>query len=348
VALDEGRPLWLSRGLSGVISNTLVRQDDIVIGAVLPWYLESLRERRLPLRHMLSTSRRSPDLLRDETQRYFDAQSWAFVHYLMFGDDARNADRLNAFVGMLAGGQDPDAAFTAALGSIDDYDRSFTSYVNRSIYRGARIKVDAGLDRERFPARSMTPPEGALARASFHAAMGRPEEARALIATVAKTDPQAAGARVVDALLLEREGNTEESRKAFDDAVSLGTTNPYALYRSAVLGWREADAAVLEAMEKKLARAVEVNSLFAKAHATLAEVRAQLGRPQNTIAVHMQKAVALEPSDPWHRISAARVLGRLNAFEEARKAAESTLKLAGDDAAARAEAQRILATLKQR
>ena len=83
-------PLWLSRGLSGVISNTLVRQDDIVIGAVLPWHLESLRERRLPLRQMLSMSRRSPDYLRDEAQRYFDAQSWAFVHYLMFGDDARN------------------------------------------------------------------------------------------------------------------------------------------------------------------------------------------------------------------------------------------------------------------
>jgi len=153
---------------------------------------------------------------------------------------------------------------------------------------------------------------------------------------------------VVEALLLEREGKTEESRQAFDEAVSLGTANPYALYRSAVLAWREADATVLEAMEKKLARAVEVNPLFAKAHATLAEIRAQLGRPQNTIAMHMQKAVALEPSDPWHRISAARVLGRLNAVEEARKAAESALKLAGDDGAARAEAQRILAMLKPR
>ena len=43
-------PLWVSRGLAGVLSNTLVRQRDVLIGAPIPWHLESLRERRIPLR----------------------------------------------------------------------------------------------------------------------------------------------------------------------------------------------------------------------------------------------------------------------------------------------------------
>jgi tetratricopeptide (TPR) repeat protein len=255
---------------------------------------------------------------------------------------------LNAFVSQLAAGQPAEAAFASALGSIDDYDRAFTTYVNRSIYSGIRIKVDAGLDRERFPVRPMPAAEAALARASFHTAMGRAAEARTWMGEAAKIDPQAAGASGLEALLLEREGQMAEAKVAYDKAVSLGSTNPYVLFRSAVLAWPDAEGAALEQVEKNLAKAVEFNPLFARAHATLAEVRAQLKRPQNTIVTHMQKAVQLEPSEPWHRISAARVLGRLNAFEEARKAAASALKLAGDDERARAEAQRLLAMFEGR
>jgi tetratricopeptide (TPR) repeat protein len=341
-------PLWLSRGLAGVISNTLVRQDDVVLGAVIPWHLERLRERHRPLRQMFAVTRQSPEFSRDQELRAFDAQSWAFVHFLMFGEGGKNAPRLNTFVTMLAGAQPPDAAFAAALGSIDDYDRAFSNYVNRSVFTGIRIKVDVGIDRERFPARSLSVVDSALARASFQAAMGRTENARALVAEATKLDAQAAGASVVEALLLEREGKIEESRGAYDKAVSLGTTNPYALYRWAVLAWRGADDATLERVEKNLTRAVEVSPLFASAHATLAEVRAELKRPQLTIVTHMHKAVQLEPSDPWHRISAARVYARLGIIDEARKAAESAVALAGDDTNARTEAERILMTLKGR
>jgi predicted Zn-dependent protease len=60
----------------------------------------------------------------------------------------------------------------------------------------------------------------------------------------------------------------------------------------------------------------------------------------------MHKAVALEPANPWHRLAAARVLARLNAPEEARKAAQSALERASEDASVRTEAERILALLK--
>jgi hypothetical protein len=113
-----------------------------------------------------------------------------------------------------------------------------------------------------------------------------------------------------------------------------------------MLSRRGADAAALEGIESHLARAVEARPLFAAAHAALAEVRAELKRPQPSIVTHMQKAVILEPANPWHRIAAARVYARLNVRDEARKAAEGALKLAADDASARAEAERILALLR--
>jgi len=130
--------------------------------------------------------------------------------------------------------------------------------------------------------------------------------------------------------------------------VELGTTNPYALYRAAILSWRGADESTMAQVEKQLTKAVEVNPLFAAAHAALAEVRAELQRPQSTIVTHMHKAVSLEPSSPWHRLAAARVLARLNAIDDARKAAESALALADDNASVRREAERILGMLKAR
>ena len=340
-------PLWLTRGLAGVLSNTLVRQDDVIIGAVIPWHLERLRERWVPLRQLMTVTSLSPEFRTSDGQRDFDARSWAFVHYLMFGDGGVNAPRLNAFVGALSQGQAAATAFGSAIGNIDDYERAFGNYVNRSVYSVVRVKIDMGLERERFPVKPMTPVESAVARASFHVAMRRPVEARALIEEAIKLDPQAPGPNVVEAFILEAGGNVEGAKAAYARAVELGTTNPHALYRAAMLSRRAADTATMERVEANLAKAIEVSPLFAAAHAALAEARADLGKPQSAIVTHMQKAVSLEPSNPWHRLAAARVLRRLNAIEESRKAAESALKLADDDPAARAEAERILGMLKR-
>lgn len=338
-------PMWLQRGLAGVLSNTLVRQDDVIVGAAIPWHLENIRQRRLPLREMMSANRNSDLLRKNDQLQLFDAQSWAFVHYLMFSDQGVHAPKLNAFVAAVGKGQAADAAFATSIGNVDEYERAFITYVNRDLYSAARIRVDVGVDRERFPVRPMTPAESAIARASFHVAMRRPVEARALIDEALKLDPQSAGAVAVEALMLDRGGNIEPARAAYAKAVQLGTVNPYALYRWAMLEWRSAGASSMEQVEQALARAVELNPLFAAAHASLAESRSVLKRPSISIVSHMHKAVALEPSNPWHRLAGSRVLARLNARDEARKAAESALKLAEDDPAARAEAERILATL---
>lgn len=339
-------PLWVSRGLSGVLSNTLVRQDDVVVGAVIPWHLEQLRRRRMPLKQMLAADRTWPGFGKSAEMEQFDAQSWAFVHFLMFSDRGVHAPKLNAFASAIAAGQPADSAFAASIGNVDEYEHAFTNYVNRNLYSAGRFKVDVGVDRERFPARPMTPAESAIARASFHVAMRRTAEARALLDEALKLEPKAAGAFAVDGLMLDQGGNAEGARAAYARAVELGTTNTFALYRWAMLEWRAGGPSSMEPVEQALARAVELNPLYAAAHAALAEARAVLKRPSPSIVTHMHKAVALEPSSPWHRLTGARVLIRLNTPDEARKAAESALKLADDDPSVRAEAERILAFLR--
>jgi tetratricopeptide (TPR) repeat protein len=339
-------PAWLLRGLGGVMSNTLVREDDVVVGAAIPWHLETLRTRPKPLAEMLSDTAHQVRTRTDEGLRAFDAQAWAFVHYLMFSEAGVHAPKLNAFVAQVDQGQSADAAFAAAIGEAGAYQRAFTNYVNRSIFTASRIKVDLNLDRSRFPVRRMAPVETAAARASFHLALRRTADARALIDDALKLDPSSPLPVALEAQMLDQGGDSEAASAGYEKAVSLGTSNAYVLYRAAMLKRREATAAALEQAEVRLARAVEANPLFAAAHAALAEVRAELKRSAASIAPHMHKAVALEPSSPWHRILAARTLARLGSLDDARKAAESALKLADDDASARAEAERLLARYK--
>jgi tetratricopeptide (TPR) repeat protein len=302
----------------------------------------------MPLGPMVSATPDSAELKTSDGLRYFDAQAWAFVHYLMFADGGAHAPKLNQFVNLLKQGQARDTAFGSTIGEVAAYESAFATYVNRSLYSAVQVKVDMELDRERIPARPMTVGETALARASFHVAMRRPTEARALLDAAVKADPTSPGPSTVEAIMLDTGKNPDEAKAAYGRAVELGTTDAHALYRFAMLHWRGADASMLETIEKSLAKAVEMRPLLAAAHASLAEVRAELRRPQLSIASHMHRAIALEPSNPWHRIAAARVLGRLNAIAEAREAAESALKMADGDSTARAEAERVLAMLKGR
>jgi hypothetical protein len=60
-SLDPDMPLWFSRGLAGVLSNTLVRDEFVLVGAPIPWQLQVLRENSRPtLASVLTVTRRSP------------------------------------------------------------------------------------------------------------------------------------------------------------------------------------------------------------------------------------------------------------------------------------------------
>ncbi len=184
-------------------------------------------------------------------------------------------------------------------------------------------------------------------RAAFHVGTGRLNEARALIAEARKTDANQANTFAAEGLLLEREDKPEEANAAFVKAATLGSTSAYA-YQRAATSMRRAttpDEATLRKMETHLARATELNPFRAESYASLAEVRAGLHQPPAEVIELLTKAVTLDPSNPWIRIMAARTLWRLDKLPEARKVASVALALAGEDAAAKAQAERLLATI---
>ena len=335
-------PLWFSRGLSGVMSNTIVRDAKILLGPPIPWHLERLRDgSRLPTAALLKVDRESPEYTSGDGLSAFDAQAWAFVHFLMFADNGARWPKLDQFARMAASGADPDVAFREALGKPEDLTSVFLAYVNRSLFSFRQINVDVTVKREGFVATRLAAAEAASRRALLHAAMRRPVEARAAIAE-ARQAGSAPESDVAEALLLDAEDKDDAAQAAFAKAVESGSASPYAHYRLASLLWRgEPDDKTMARIEQLLARAVALNARYAYAHAMLAEARSvlKIGQPIG-IALH---AISLEPGDTYPRLVAARILWREGKHDEALKHAESALSLADTEG----ERQRAKDTIAQ-
>ncbi len=265
----------------------------------------------------------------------------------MFGDNAARRAGINKCAALLDSGKNSDEAFAEAFGAVDKLELPFSVYINSSLYSYQRYVIDRQVKREQFTSRPLPFAESAAGRAAFHVGTGRLIEARALIAEARKTDANPANAYVAEGLLLEREDKPGEANAAFMKAASLGSTSAYAYQRAATAmrGSSAPDEATLRQMEAHLARATELNPFRADTYASLAEVRAGLHQPLAEVMASLTKAVNLDPSDPWIRIMAARALWRLDKLPEARKVAGVALALAGDDPGAKAQAERLLATI---
>ncbi len=330
-SLSPDLPLWLSRGLSGVLSNTLVKNDHIVIGAPIPWHLQALRERpRARLARLLTTTRQSPALTREEGAETFDAQTWAFVHFLMFDDKGARADKLNAFAQAVSTGKDAAAAFQETLGTAESLEFAFRMYFEKQVFLVRRVNIDLSVEREKIPVRRLSTAESAGTRALFHVAMRRPVEARAAIAEARAQDPKAPDSYEAEGLLLDHENKDDEAKQALTKAVEAGSTSGYAHYRLGSLTWRpNADQGTLKAIEGYLAKATSLNTRDADAYSWLGEIRAVLGvgEPAGLVL----RAVTLEPLEAVHRLRAAFVLGRLRKYDEAAVHAEAAQRLANTD-----------------
>ena len=330
-SIDTDLPFWFMRGFTGILSNTIVREDRVLFGPIIPWHINALRDLpRLPLAKLVTITRRSAELKQSEFLQTFDAQTWALVHYLLFGDQGKRAPQLDAFVRLATEGKDPVAAFTEALGPIDAVEGGLLIYVQRSLFAYQQVRVDVSVQREKFPVRQIPAAEAASTKALFHAVMDRPTESRAAIAEARKLDAKDATSYAAEALVLDGEKKRDEAKAAYAKAVEFGTTSAYAHYRLAGLTWQpQPSKDTLTELEGLLSKAVDRNVRYAAAYAWLGEIRVSLGNAEGIGLI--RRAITLEPREATHRLRAANVMLRQGKPAEARVDAQAALTLAETD-----------------
>ena len=89
-------PPWFSRGVAAVLSNTIVQEDTLVVGAPIVTHVNLLRNHPpVPLRTLLAMAADDPVLKQEDRLIAFDASAWSFVHFLLFADNAARRARVD-------------------------------------------------------------------------------------------------------------------------------------------------------------------------------------------------------------------------------------------------------------
>ncbi len=90
-------PSWLNEGIAETFSTIQFSKNKVRLGIVDQQNLEILKKRILiPLERLFKVSRSSPEYNSNQHGRtIFYAQSWALVHYLLFGDSDISREKAN-------------------------------------------------------------------------------------------------------------------------------------------------------------------------------------------------------------------------------------------------------------
>ncbi len=135
-----GAPLWLNEGLAELYEALEFSGSDAIIGMPDHNYLYLLRRgEMLPLKTLLSIGPDSPHYNERDKAGIFYGESWALVHYLMFGDRARQ-DQFRKFLQRIGSGDDAAKAIEATYGTtLDVIEQELQSYVRSGNLTAQRI-----------------------------------------------------------------------------------------------------------------------------------------------------------------------------------------------------------------
>jgi len=328
-AFERPLPLWFRNGLAELLSNSIVRDNEIQFGRAIPWNVARLQqEGRLRLSELVTLDSKSPYYANGTTRPLFDAQSWGVMHYMMFGA-GNGGTHVNQLTDLLLKGAPSTEAIQRVFGSVDALEIAYLNYQKKPITQFVRLKVDTNASSKNFPVRALSPGELAGVHAAVHTTLGRPVEARAAIAAAGEN--QGASTYDVEALLLDREGKRDEARSAYTKAVELNSESFYTHYRLATMIWTaNADVDTRKRMETLLRRSVALNSFYSPSQSFLADTIAQGATPADALPIAI-RAATLDPSSAAARMTVARVLNRMGRRDDAIGHARASRALAQTD-----------------
>ena len=331
-AFEHPLPLWFRDGFAAVLSNSLVRDDHIDFGRP-PTDIQRvlLTNIRLPMADFLTLDPRSRYYTDGATRPNFDAQSWAVMHYLLFGLAQKRPEAANQLAKLLLDGKPSVDAVREVFGSVEALDNEFVLYRQKQVYQYMRVNAPNTISASTFSSRPLDSQQVTAMRARYHVAMGRPDDARALLETLKGRSPASPVVFDIDAVLLDRDGKRDAARDAYAKAADANTDNFFSLYRLASLEMPpNPDAATLTRVEGLLRRAVASNNTFGPAHTLLANVLTSQNKAVEAVDVARRGAV-LSPSDAGARLALARALWGASRKDEARGHALAARSMADSD-----------------
>ncbi len=341
-------PLWLNEGFAEFFQNTDIHDKDVNLGQASADDVLYLRQNRLiPLPVLFKVDHASPYYHEENKGSVFYAESWALVHLIEMTDQPQHQDRISAYARLLAQGQDPVSAATAAFGDLGKLQRELEAYIREDRFRYFRMPSPKTPDVASFQIATVSATDADARRAEFLAYNGRAAEARTLLDAVLKQDPNNAVACETLGYMALHDNDMEGARKWLSQAVKLDSKSYLAHYYYASMAMNDGDFKDVPAVEASLKAAIKLNPAFAPPYDRLAALyRRQHDHLEEAHMLELQ-AMELDPSNIFYRINTAYLLvelqredDALRVLENARKVAQNSSQTAMIDEAVR-QAQQI-------
>ncbi len=258
------RALWLDEGMAELFSTATLAGKEARIGEPPPGYLEGLRSSGLvPL----------ADLIRNDRPAY--AQSWAFVHMLVFS---------RAYAGVL-----PAYAKSGALQIAPGTDRDLRQYVDAGNFRTVGFPLPPLVDASSTSSK-LSVAQAAVALAELALASGRKETARKVLAAAGGSSDPAVETALAEVAMSQ--GDDIAARKHLDRAMGMGAPSGRLLSDIAML---DRDRGVTETqVAEQLRAALKVDAKLFDAHLLLGTWALRDGRRSEAV-IHLEAAQGLRP-----------------------------------------------------
>jgi Tfp pilus assembly protein PilF len=325
----EWLPLWLNEGLAEFFQNTDIRDKEVNLGQPSVGDILYLRQQRLlPLATLFKVDASSPYYHEEQKGSVFYAESWALTHYLEINDKQANTHRLGDYVELLSKHQDPVTAAAQAFGNLQQLQKNLDAYVANARYQYFRMTASTTVDPSKFQVKALTLPQANAIRADLLAYNQRTKDARALLNTVLRDDPNNTLAHETMGYLSFREGDRDAALKWYEQAVKLDSQSYLAHFYYAAIsmqgGGTDHDAAV----EDSLREAINLNPAFAPSYDRLAVFYGMRHKQLDEAHTLSLRAIQLDPSNISYRMNDANVLLEASQYQYAINVLTASIKVA--------------------
>ena len=222
-------PLWFNEGMAQCYSTFRMESGAVVIGGRLENQAEWLRLHPLmPLARLQSITFDSPDYHEQGSQETFYAQSWAMVHYLLWGP-ARPAEGGAGFLHALKRGTGLKEALAPLTTAADpDLEQHVAAYIRKSRYALSVMKHETVPFDQAARAAPVERAELLYRLGDFllHVETDRAREAQEHLEEAIRIDPRLAAAHADLGRILAGRRLHAEAQAEFEKAIALEPANP--------------------------------------------------------------------------------------------------------------------------
>jgi Tfp pilus assembly protein PilF len=301
-------PAWLDEGMAEFYGYTRFEGHKIYLGAPTV-RVRGLRGRQPePIEQIISVTHRSSTY----NTEFFYVESWALVHFLIYGPGMDGGKKLDQFVQLIQQRIDQKKAFLQVFGDFGPLDKKLLAYMQQPTFASTLLRTAPEVDENTFTVREMSVAETEAEFGSFYLWESNHAAARSEVEQALKDDPKLGLAHELMGFLDFSDGKDSEAATEFAQAFALNGTLYLSLFDKTMLSPMATSSKVddLNAFGASLGKVLQLNPDFAPAYVQLARLALREGDTQSALAV-AQRAEALEPTRAGYHLLTGQILSRM-------------------------------------